>query len=59
MEPSTSSSAAAADNVQVCVRVKPLSASDSSAWTIPDEEPGKLYQNDAKGKRVSTYGFGT
>jgi hypothetical protein len=48
----------AADNVKVCVRVKPLGAADASAWYIPHDDPSKLNQTDAKAKTVSTYGFG-
>lgn len=50
-------SAPSADNVRVCVRVRPNTAPDRDvAWSVSDA--GALLQLDAAGKAVTEYGLG-
>ncbi len=45
-----------AENVKVCVRVRPISSGDS-AWNIP-AEANQIGLMDVKGKLATTYGVG-
>ncbi len=48
-----------AENVKVCVRVRPISGGPAeSAWTIPEDAPHQIQLMDVKGKLNTTYGVG-
>lgn len=55
--PGAGSGPLSADNVKVCVRVRPVTTGDS-AWVTGTGGAATLTSLDVKGKVVTNYGFG-
>ncbi len=53
----SAASAPSADNVKVCVRVRPVTTGDS-AWVAGSAGTPTLAALDVKGRTTTSYGFG-